>query len=334
VSAVITEALALSNDRSSLQRIRDLKAHLLEYRRESGSLFQDTPWGAPPHSAKQARGIRWAELEGIELYRRHDQLRWFIDAPTNDVTDDQRVAKRADPHTAAAGHPHGVDSALAWEGGFEFHEVDEALKRAHIRALVGPIPSRKGLSPRAYALAYKVREERVLALAKTMTWTDVRKAFEAAAKTHRKPGRKPIGLVALTVAERVRKHRRNKVLPKAPATHGRRRPGADQRGLPLPLPAPGYFIPTRGGLIRVLGGSTRISTPSSGVVMMTPVPTPQQATSSLIGARTIPPLSEGDATVIVLALERHARAVRAREAKRSVLAWRAAKAAKAATVQA
>ena len=62
--------------------------------------------------------------------------------------------------------------------------------------------------------------------------------------------------------------------------------------------------------------------------MITPIPTPtQQATRSLIGARTIPPLSEQDTAVIVLALERHARAVRAREAKRSVLAWRAARAA-------
>jgi len=258
VSAVITDALALSNDPCSLQRLRDLRVHILECRRESGSLFQDTPWGTPPHSftfgqypprkhtAKQARGIRWAEIDGIDLYRRSDLLRWFIDAPTNDVTDNQRVAKRADPYTAAANLPHGVDSALAWEGGLEFHEVDEALKRAYIRALVGAIPSRKALSPRAYALAYKDREERVRALAETMTWTDVRKAFEAAAKTHRKPGRKPIGLIAQTTAERVRKHRRNKALlkrslPTSVATAGTEQPMPLGPTVPVDL-----FTPAQG----------------------------------------------------------------------------------------
>src|SRR5262249_3201589 len=152
---------------------------------------------------------------------------------------------------------------------------------------------------------------------------------ETLAAKVRKPkmGRPKVYDRPMIVAERKAVSRAMKKA-QAPAPNGRRRPGTNQRGLPLPLPAPGYFIPTRGGgLIRVLGGSSRVSIPASGVVMMTPVPTPQQATTSLIGARTIPPLSEGDVAVIVLALERHARAVRAREAKRSVLAWRAARAA-------
>ena len=60
--------------------LRDLRQHIYERRRESGAAFQDghrTP-------AEFARGVRWAETETIERYRRHDQLRWFIDRPVDD----------------------------------------------------------------------------------------------------------------------------------------------------------------------------------------------------------------------------------------------------------
>jgi len=270
-SKAITDKLKLSNDPFNLQRIRDLKAHILERRRHSGSLFQDRD---RPTAVQFARGVRWAELESIEIYRRHNQLRWVVDARftvENDIP--------------------FVDSAIAAGAGYDFQEVDTTVERR-------------------------------------------RKKYDRPLRERKKAGRKPIGPIAQTNAARMRKYRRNKILKRLLPT-GVSRPGADQRGLPPSLPAPGYFIPTRGGgLIRVLGGSSRISMPASGVIMITPIPTPQQATSSLIGARTIPPLSEGDVAVIVLALERHARAVRAREAKRSVLAWRAARAAAQAASQA
>jgi hypothetical protein len=256
--------LKLSDDRFNSQRIRDLKTHILERRRHSGSLFYDKD-RATLSAAQFARGIRWAEFESIELYRRHNQLRWMTDA---------RFKVESDPF---------IDSAIAGSAGYGFQEVDNTVERR-------------------------------------------RKKYNRPSRERKKPGRKPIGPVAQTDAARMLKYRRNKVLKRSPPTSVSR-PGADQRGLPPSLPAPGYFIPTRGGLIRVLGGSSRISMPASGIFMITPIPTPQQAASSLIGSRTIPPLSEQDVAVIVLALERHARAMRAREAKRSVLAWRAARAA-------
>lgn len=62
--------------------------------------------------------------------------------------------------------------------------------------------------------------------------------------------------------------------------------------------------------------------------MVTPVPTPRDATSSLIGAIAIPTMTEVLAELICLEAER-ARRARAREAKASVLAWRAKRAAEA-----
>jgi hypothetical protein len=286
-SLLVANGLRLSNDPCAKQRLRDVRAHRLERRRHSGSYFR-------------------ADLDGIEKYRRHDQLRWFLEFKVNDKKLD--FSARTFEHRSVDGETGiiipknsdavvgvGIDSNIANQAGLKFEEVDSTVERRR-RKYGRPLRERK------------------------------------------KPGRKPIGLVAMTTAERMRKYRRNKVLKRplptgvttagteqplplgptvpvdlsmkkaqAPTPNGRRRPGADQRGLPPSLP--------------VLGGSSRISTPSSGVVMITPVPTPQQ------GAQTIPPLSERDVTVIVLALERHARAVRAREAKRSVLAWRAARAA-------
>src|SRR5262249_10590058 len=65
-------------------------------------------------------------------------------------------------------------------------------------------------------------------------------------RERRKPGRKPIGLIAQTTAERVRKHRRNKALSKTLATHERVPAGADQP-LPLGLTVPvDLFTPAQG----------------------------------------------------------------------------------------
>ena len=49
--------------------------------RHSASAFQ---YKERPTPAQFARGIRWTELEDIEIFRRHDQLRWFIDAKVDD----------------------------------------------------------------------------------------------------------------------------------------------------------------------------------------------------------------------------------------------------------
>jgi hypothetical protein len=137
-------------------------------------LFQDK---AEPTAAQLARGVRWAELESIELYCRHDQLRWFLDArflADNDVP--------------------FIDGAIADSAGYGFQEVDNTVA---------------------------VR----------------RKRYGRPLRERRKPGRKPIGLIAQTTAERVRKHRRNKVLKRSPPTSVATA-GTDQ---PLPL---GLTVPT------------------------------------------------------------------------------------------
>src|SRR5262249_8179239 len=113
-SRAVTDRLRLSDDPQSYQRLRDHKAHLLERRRHSGSCFQDK---AEPTAAQFARGVRWAELESIELYRRHDQLRWFIDAKF----DEEKVAER------------GLDSAIATAVGLMFEEVDNTVARRRKR---------------------------------------------------------------------------------------------------------------------------------------------------------------------------------------------------------
>ena len=149
-SGAVTDRLRLSNDRSNLQRLRDHKVHIRERAVESGAAFQNKKKrrGEFP-SPKYAHGIRCAELEGIGLYRRHDQLRWLIDAPF----DEEKVSEG------------GLDSAIATAVGLNFEEVDNTVARRRKR------PPRE----------------------------------------RRKPGRKPIGPVAQTTAERVRKHRATKL---------------------------------------------------------------------------------------------------------------------------
>lgn len=120
----------ISNDRYHSERLRDLRKHIHERRRESGAAFQELEWGSPPHDARQARGILWAELEGIELYRRSDQLRWFIDGPVDDGNLDPRQAKQGDPADAIL---LGRDSQIAAFAGFEFQEVDNTIEERRAR---------------------------------------------------------------------------------------------------------------------------------------------------------------------------------------------------------
>jgi hypothetical protein len=68
-------------------RLRDQRRHILERRRESGAAFQD----GHSSSAERARGVLWAELETIDRYRRHHQIRWLIDIPDK-TPDDQGAA--------------------------------------------------------------------------------------------------------------------------------------------------------------------------------------------------------------------------------------------------
>jgi len=198
------DRLRLSNDPCAKQRLRDLKVHILERRRHSGSLFQDK---AEPPAAQFARGVRWAELESIELYRRHDQLRWFIDAKVDDHKLDfsaQAFEKRSiGGETGIIGGAvvgEGIDSTIANQAGFEFEEVDNTVER------------RRRHPPRE----------------------------------RRKVGRKPIGLIAQTSAERARKYRRNKALSKTLVTH-ERLPAGTLQPLPLGLTVPvDLFTPAQG----------------------------------------------------------------------------------------
>jgi hypothetical protein len=171
-SAVVTDRLGLSNDRHASQRLRDLKIHILERRRESGAAFGDRPWD--PKSAECARGIRYEEHEGIELYRRSDQLRWYMTPPVDDeaAAFDSQAAKYDDAMQLKPGPDSGLggwagrgkDSSAASLHGFEFQEVDNTIARRRAR----------------YGRPLRLR---------------------------RKPGRKPLGERAMTTAERVAKHR-------------------------------------------------------------------------------------------------------------------------------
>ena len=178
-SKLITDRLRLSNDPYNLRRLRDHKEHIRERAVESGAAFQNEKKrrGEFP-SPKYAHGIRCAELEGIELYRRHDQLRWFIDAPF----DEEKVAER------------GLDSTIADATGFKFEEVDTTV-------------------------------------------AERRKRYGRPLRERRKAGRKPIGLIAQTTAERVRKYRRNKALKRSPPTSVPTA-GTDQPMMPLGLAVP------------------------------------------------------------------------------------------------
>jgi hypothetical protein len=138
-------------------------------------LFQDK---AEPSAAQFARGVRRAELESIEQYCRHDQLRWFVDA--------RFKADHDDPF---------IDGAIADSAGYGFQEVNNTVERR-------------------------------------------RRKYGRPLRERRKPGRKPIGLIAQTTAERARKHRRNKALLKRSPPTSVATAGTEQ---PMPL---GPTVPT------------------------------------------------------------------------------------------
>jgi len=159
---------------------------------------------------------------------------------------------------------------------------------------------------------------------------------ETLAAKLRKPkmGRPRVYDRPMTAAERQAASRATKVITLAP--NQRVRPGALQRLHP-PLKASGFlFYPTRGGLMRVIGLPSRVVALEPGVFQVIPVRTPRKATSSLVGAATIPQPSE----IALLSAKLHAleeqrralansndelakRRARAREAKAAVAVWRA-----------
>src|SRR5262249_15623245 len=202
-SRAVTDRLRLSDDPYSDQRLRDLKVHILERRRHSGSWFQDK---AEPTAAQFARGVRWAELESIELYRRHDQLRWFIDAKFDDeavslaalARNKEHLAEDARAGNAPSGFVgRGLDSEIADSAGYGFEEVNNTVERR-------------------------------------------RRKYGRPLRERRKVGRKPIGPIAQTSAGRARKYRRRKALKfKALATHERLPAGTVQPpplGQAVPVP--------------------------------------------------------------------------------------------------
>jgi hypothetical protein len=159
-SKVITDRLRLSNDPYNYQRLRDLKAHILERRRHSGSLFRDRE---APTSAQFARGIHKAEIDGIELYRKRGQLRWYMNAPVDDEVIDQKIAKSDDPYLADR-IPHGRDSQIAALAGFKFQELDNTIARRR-RKYGRPLrerrkAGRKPLGDRKMTTAERVRKHR------------------------------------------------------------------------------------------------------------------------------------------------------------------------------
>ena len=157
---------------------------------------------------------------------------------------------------------------------------------------------------------------------------------ETLAAKVRKPkiGRPRVYDRPMMVAERKAVSRAMQV--KAPAPNRRVRPDADWRPHPPPS-ASGFFYPNRAGLMRIIGCSSRIGIIEHGVIRMVALLTPRRATSSLIGAMAIPPVSELDrlsAKLHILEEQRRAvahsddelakRRARAREAKTAVMVWR------------
>src|SRR5262249_27856399 len=157
---------------------------------------------------------------------------------------------------------------------------------------------------------------------------------ETLAAKVRKPkmGRQRVYDRPMMVAERKAVSRAMQVTNACPNT--RVRPDVDRRPRPPPA-ASGVFYPDRGGLMRIIGFPSRVIVIEPGVIKMVAMPTPRQATSSLIGAAAIPAVPELDRLRGKLAMleeqrravshsddERAKRRARAREAKAAVMVWR------------
>jgi hypothetical protein len=142
----------LSDDRYSFDRLRDLRTHIAERSRHSGALFQNKQ---NPTKYQFARGIRWAELDGIEQHRRHDQLRWSISLTTADGEQGDALPKwlqdkkesrlfsrmRAGMRTAGR-----LDHIIALDEGFEFEDVD--IIRIRERRGMPPLRERQKPGPK------------------------------------------------------------------------------------------------------------------------------------------------------------------------------------------
>jgi hypothetical protein len=160
-SRYVTDSLKLSNDKCARQRIKDFIIHIKERQRHSGALFQDrdrqdlTP-------SQFARGIYYAEMAGIELYRKHDQLGWFLDG----------LAEGASPYFSEPRdlmqkyqEIRGTEAALAFEMGYDWENPWEEVERRLRRMGKWPPrerrkPGRKLIGDRAMTTAERVRRHR------------------------------------------------------------------------------------------------------------------------------------------------------------------------------
>jgi hypothetical protein len=159
ISAFVTDQMGLSADPLSYQRLRDLKAHILERRRHSGSLFKN----GHNTAAQFARGVRWLEFQDIQRWRKQ-RIEWL------GVT---------------------IDKDMLQLNGFQIQGIADATQaRQEYRRARGAPPLRE----------------------------------------RQKPGRKPIGDVAMTNAQYVARHRAKL---KATVALLNDRPGGAAQPLPL-----------------------------------------------------------------------------------------------------
>jgi hypothetical protein len=132
---------------TEMTRLRDHRNHIHEQRLRSGAQFQDG------HStvAEHARGIQWSILQEIELHRRHDQLRWCIDAKVEDsklnfsarVLENDVESNRNRLKIVGA----GWDTSIADAAGFKFEEVDNTIN-ARRSKYKHPLRERKKPGPK------------------------------------------------------------------------------------------------------------------------------------------------------------------------------------------
>jgi hypothetical protein len=130
---------------TEMTRLRDHRNHIHEQRRQSGAAFQDGHRTVAEH----ARGIQWSILQEIELHRKHDQLRWCIDAKVDDskLNFSARVLESESNRLRLKIVGTGWDTSIADAAGFKFEEVDNTIsaRRSKYRR---PLRERKKPGPR------------------------------------------------------------------------------------------------------------------------------------------------------------------------------------------
>jgi hypothetical protein len=150
--ASIIVAPQVSDDPYHSQRLRDLRARIIEQGRDSGAAFQNETNirgkdGLLSHEF--ARGVRWVELECIEQYRKHNQLRWFIASQTEDHEADPKMMPdwlqtptyRQQPHARHIRQVrHGRDNVIAADEGYQFETVKFDRNALRERRKPGPKP--------------------------------------------------------------------------------------------------------------------------------------------------------------------------------------------------